>query len=99
MKSSIALALSDLARPAVVTFRGELMVSSRRVLAPLPPPAVSYFSRNDLDRRVDQSYVTGAIGGGTKRETGYKWVGGVNHNLYSSVKDLVQVNFRLRGAS
>src|ERR1700730_13837454 len=68
MKKLIVLTVLTLALPAVVTFAGEPMVSSKQVIAP-PAPPVSYFRGNEFVLGAFATYVTGTNGGGTRQTT------------------------------
>ena len=68
MKKLIALTVLTLALPAVVTFAGEPMVSSKQVIEP-PAPPVSYFRGNEFVLGAFATYVTGTNGGGSRQTT------------------------------
>ena len=74
MKRSIALALLALV-PAVVTFGGEPMVSSKQVIAPPPPPPPEFFRPNEFNIGAFGTYATG-VGSGAADLHG--WGGGID---------------------
>jgi Outer membrane protein beta-barrel domain len=56
MKRLIALALVALASPALSTFAGQPVTSSKEVVAPAPPPPASYFRANEFSLGLFGAY-------------------------------------------
>jgi hypothetical protein len=81
MKRVIALAIMALASAAVSIFAGEPVTSSKQVVAPAPPPPVSYFRANEFSLGLFGAY--GWTYDRNRRGIGdHYWGGGVDGQYF-----------------
>ena len=87
MKKLIALAVATLASQVVATFGGEPMVSSKQVIAPLPPPPPEFFRPNEFDIGAFGSYARG-VGSSENGGRLHGWGGGMDFTYWFGWKYL-----------